>query len=87
MVIERVKAKSALGRWRKTYQTYGTEGLLTERREKSTAGVRSRRIRWLGLVQSMSRRGNCLDNVPIESFFGHLKDHVDYYNSERKHGT
>ncbi len=30
----------------------------------------------LGLVQSMSRRGNCLDNAPIESFFGHLKDYV-----------
>lgn len=30
----------------------------------------------LGLVQSISRRGNCLDNAPIESFFGHLKDYV-----------
>ena len=28
--------------------------------------------------QSMSRRGNCLDNAPIESFFGHMKDEVDY---------
>lgn len=28
--------------------------------------------------QSMSRRGNCLDNAPIESFFGHLKDEADY---------
>jgi transposase InsO family protein len=26
------------------------------------------------LVQSMSRRGNCWDNAPQESFFGHLKD-------------
>ena len=25
----------------------------------------------------MSRKGNCLDNAPIESFFGHLKDEVD----------
>lgn len=24
----------------------------------------------------MSRRGNCWDNAPQESFFGHLKDHV-----------
>ena len=37
-VIGRVKAKSALERWRKTYQTHGTEGLLTERRGKSNAG-------------------------------------------------
>ncbi len=26
----------------------------------------------------MSRRGNCLDNASMESFFGHLKDYVDY---------
>ena len=30
-----------------------------------------------GITQSMSRRGNCLDNAPIESFFGHIKDHLD----------
>ena len=30
-----------------------------------------------GISQSMSRRGNCLDNAPIESFFGHMKDEVD----------
>ena len=32
------------------------------------------------MVQSMSRKGNCIDNAPIESFFGHLKDDVDYKN-------
>ncbi len=26
-----------------------------------------------GITQSMSRKGNCLDNAPIESFFGTLK--------------
>ena len=35
-------------------------------------------IKDLGMIQSMSRKGNCLDNAPIESFFGHLKDDVDY---------
>ena len=25
----------------------------------------------------MSRKGNCLDNAPIESFFGHLKDEIN----------
>lgn len=30
-----------------------------------------------GIVQSMSRKGNCLDNAPVESFFGHLKDEMD----------
>ena len=29
-----------------------------------------------GLRQSMSRRGNCWDNAPQESFFGRMKDHV-----------
>lgn len=29
-----------------------------------------------GLRQSMSRKGNCWDNAPQESFFGHMKDHV-----------
>ena len=35
-----------------------------------------------GLGQSMSRRGNCWDNAPQESFFGHLKDKVDYQSSK-----
>lgn len=32
----------------------------------------------LGFIQSMSKRGNCWDNAPQESFFGHFKDEVDY---------
>jgi putative transposase len=30
------------------------------------------------LGQSMSRRGNCWDNAPQESFFGHMKDEINY---------
>jgi len=37
-----------------------------------------KKIRKMKLDQSMSRKGNCIDNAPIESFFGHLKDDVDY---------
>ena len=37
-----------------------------------------KRVREMGLTQSMSRKGNCWDNAPIESFFGHLKDEVDF---------
>ena len=33
----------------------------------------------MSVTQSMSRRGNCLDNAPIESFFGHLKDETDIH--------
>jgi len=36
------------------------------------------RVKALEMIQSMSRKGNCIDNAPIESFFGHLKDDVDY---------
>lgn len=28
------------------------------------------------LKRSMSRKGNCWDNAPQESFFGHMKDHI-----------
>ena len=35
-------------------------------------------VKELNMVQSMSRKGNCIDNAPTESFFGHLKDDVDY---------
>jgi putative transposase len=31
-------------------------------------------VKKLGFGQSMSRRGNCWDNAPQESFFGHFKD-------------
>ena len=30
----------------------------------------------IGLRQSMSRRGNCWDNAPQESFYGHMKDEL-----------
>lgn len=40
------------------------------------------RVREIGLFQSMSRRGNCLDSAPMESFFAHFKDEVDYKEAE-----
>ena len=30
-----------------------------------------------GINQSMSRKGNCWDNAPMESFFGHMKDEIN----------
>lgn len=36
-----------------------------------------RKLKKNGVTQSMSRKGNCIDNAPIESFFGHLKDLID----------
>jgi putative transposase len=34
------------------------------------------------LRQSMSRRANCWDNAPQESFFGHMKDEIDLTQCE-----
>lgn len=34
-------------------------------------------VKQMGLGQSMSRRGNCWDNAPQESFFGHFKDETN----------
>jgi len=38
-----------------------------------------------GITQSMSRRGNCLDNAPMESFFASLKkEHVHQARSRTR---
>lgn len=39
-----------------------------------------KKVKLIGLGQSMSRRGNCWDNAPQESFFGHFKDEIDFKN-------
>ncbi len=39
-----------------------------------TSPIFQRLIKRCNLGQSMSRRGNCWDNAPQESFFGHFKD-------------
>lgn len=36
------------------------------------------KVKMLEMLQSMSRKANCIDNAPVESFFGHFKDEVDY---------
>lgn len=49
----------------------------------SDQGCHYTSIRFIRLVndkelrQSMSRKGNCWDNAPQESFFGHMKDEID----------
>ena len=37
------------------------------------------------LRQSMSRKGNCWDNAPQESFFGHMKDEIDVNECTKYH--
>ena len=35
-------------------------------------------VKELNITPSMSRKGNCIDNAPMESFFGHCKDELDF---------
>ena len=39
-----------------------------------------------GIIQSMSRKGNCYDNCIIESFFGHMKNEM-FYGREFEYKT
>jgi len=38
------------------------------------------------IIQSMSRKGNCLDNSPTENFFGRMKEEM-YYGKENNYKT
>lgn len=42
------------------------------------------RLEKLGIIQSMSRKGNCLDNSPTETFFGRMKEEM-WYGHEYKY--
>jgi len=42
-----------------------------------TSPIYQKLLKKKGLTQSMSRRGNCWDNSPQESFFGHFKDEAN----------
>ena len=38
------------------------------------------KLKELGIIQSMSRKGNSIDNAIIETFFGHMKDETEFRN-------
>ncbi|HEU4964509.1 MAG TPA: IS3 family transposase, partial [Bacilli bacterium] len=40
------------------------------------------RIQKAGFKQSMSHKGNCWDNASMETFFGHMKDELEYQDCE-----
>lgn len=48
----------------------------SDRGSTYTSKAHCNMTRALGLTVSMSRKGNCIDNAPTESFFGHLKDEL-----------
>lgn len=43
-----------------------------------TSPIFQKLLKSYNIGQSMSRRGNCWDNAPQESFFGHMKDEINY---------
>jgi len=45
-----------------------------------TSPIFQKLLKKYNIRQSMSRRGNCWDNAPQESFFGHLKDETNIKN-------
>ena len=38
------------------------------------------KLKEMGFIQSMSKRGNCQDNASMESLFGHFKDECNYHD-------
>ncbi len=62
---------------------YGDELLKADTIIHSDQGSHYTSIKFIQLLkdselrQSMSRRANCWDNAPQESFFGHMKDEID----------
>ena len=66
---------------------HGTE-LRTETIVHSDQGCHYTSYRFIDILkdndlrQSMSRKGNCWDNAPQESFFGHMKDSLDISSCE-----
>ncbi len=42
----------------------------------STSTPRTSRLEAAGIVQSMSRKANCIDNAATEQLFGHVKDEL-----------
>lgn len=45
-----------------------------------TSPIFQKLLKSYAINQSMSRRGNCWDNAPQESFFGHMKDEIIFHS-------
>jgi transposase InsO family protein len=56
----------------KNYILHTDQGFQYTRRKYSSQLKKNR------IIQSMSRKGDCWDNAPIESFFSHLKSELIY---------
>ena len=72
--IEMLKVR--LGEHMKDFVLYSDQGW------HYTHPVYRMKLTELGMAQSMSRKGNCIDNAKMETFFGHMKDELDISNCE-----
>ncbi|MCM1992540.1 IS3 family transposase [Oceanirhabdus seepicola] len=68
-------SNTAIYKWEHLYDTYGIEGFKRKTVKKYTVEEK------LNIIQSMSRKGNCLDNSLAENFFSHLKSEFYYLES------
>jgi transposase InsO family protein len=68
-------------------QNHGSE-LKTDTLLRSDQGSHYTSFKFIAILKdaeirrSMSRRANCWDNAPQESFFGHMKDEIEISNFE-----
>jgi transposase InsO family protein len=81
-VSESLEVDFVLETVKQLIERYGVS-LTTETLIHSDQGAHYKSIKFIQLVkdsdlrQSMSRRANCWDNAPQESFYGHMKDEID----------
>ncbi|WP_156144695.1 IS3 family transposase, partial [Treponema phagedenis] len=64
-------------------EKYSLEGVLLHSDQGATVYITCvpRKLTELGMIQSMSRRGNCWDNACIENFLEPLKCESGYYGT------
>ncbi|QEK02947.1 IS3 family transposase [Treponema phagedenis] len=64
-------------------EKYSLEGVLlhSDQGATYTSHAYREKLTELGMIQSMSRRGNCWDNACIENFFGTIKCESGYYDT------
>ena len=70
------------------FQQHPAPGLLhhSDRGSQYTSHAYQQRLRDVGMVASMSRTANCLDNAPMESFWATLKrECADYVFANHQH--
>ena len=81
-----------LYQWVQKYKTIGYNGLVENRKgrppqisDMKHAYYRNA-LQEHGIIQSMSRKGNCYDNCIMETFFGRLKNEM-YYGYEKDYSS